>query len=49
MVTPDRPKATAAKPDGERFGSRPPAPPPPPLAPAIVGAVAESAKAAILE
>lgn len=47
MATPDRPKA-AAKPDGEQPGLTPPAPPPA-LAPAIVGALRDSAKAAILE
>jgi hypothetical protein len=47
MATPDRPKATAAKPDGAPGTSVPP--PPPALAPAIVGALKESAKAAILE
>jgi hypothetical protein len=47
MATPDRPKATAARTDGEQAGSRPP--PPPALAPAIVAAVKESAKAAIFE
>jgi hypothetical protein len=49
MATPDRPKATAAKPDAEQSGTRMSVPPPPALAPAIVGAVKESAKAAILE
>jgi hypothetical protein len=49
MVTPDRPKATAAKPDGDPFGTRVPPPPPPALASAIVGAVKDSAKAAIFE
>jgi hypothetical protein len=43
MATPDRPKA-AARPDGQQQ-----APPPPALASAIVGAVKESAKAAIFE
>jgi hypothetical protein len=47
MSTPDRPKATAARTDGEQAGDR--LPPPPALAPAIVGAVKESAKAAIFE
>jgi hypothetical protein len=54
MATPDRPRATAA---GTSRGdtrtpapseSLPPAPPPPALAPAIVGAVRESARDAIL-
>jgi hypothetical protein len=48
MATPDRPKA-AAKPDGEQPGLQLPAPPPAALAPAIVGAVRDSAKAAIVE
>jgi hypothetical protein len=48
MATPDRPKAAAAKSDGEPFGTQVPAPPPPALAPAIVGALKDSAKAAIL-
>jgi len=43
MATSDRPKATAAKPLATE-----PVPPAPALAPAIVGAVRESAKAAIL-
>jgi hypothetical protein len=46
MATRDRPKATAVKPTEPESG---PVPPVPALAPAIVGAVKESAKAAILE
>jgi hypothetical protein len=49
MPTPDRPKATAAPPAAMPPGSVPPVPPPPALAPAIVSAVKESAKAAIFE
>jgi hypothetical protein len=48
MPTPDRPKAIAAKPADAAPGPLPPVPPPPALAPAIIGAVKESAKAAIL-
>src|SRR5512133_2423504 len=52
MATPDRPNASAAgSPRGDTRlpAPLPPAPPPPSMAPAIVGALKDSAKAAIFE